>query len=212
MPIIPLTTYNSINSKDRFLAFEPIWKEHLFPTTMPAYLLPVSNTYQNLDRRRMFLQSRLMIHEMADTYLGVPNEFKILKEELDKPFGMIGSSPVSVSISHTQKAVTVMLDFHKEIGIDAECIDRKTPQHLRIRILHPDESQNKQLMSIDTIMLWVVKESILKLLGSGLRRSMSSICIHSCSNHRYQCTVDGKEIESNVITYENHYIAISEYI
>lgn len=212
MPNIQLLDHILVGFKDRFFAYQPIWKETDFPEIIPTYLKSVSSSFENSNRRNLFLQSRLMIHEMLDSILGIPNDLLIQKDQWDKPFGIVDQKLIHLSISHTREAVFVIIDLNKRVGLDAERIDRKIPANLRARILHPNESHDNQFETIETILIWVVKESILKLLGSGLRLSMSSISLISNSTQCFQSTIDGKAIQSNVITFKNHYIAISEYI
>jgi phosphopantetheinyl transferase len=212
MPQIQLIKGPQIDSRHRILATQLVWMNSELPVSIPGYLYEQANKYDNEDRKRIFLQSRLMIHSAIEHIFDVSNDLQILKEETDKPYGLISDQHIYLSISHSSKAVFTIIDTQKAVGIDAELIHRNIHPNLRNRMLHPDEKRDTQLQSVETLLIWVVKESILKLIGSGLRVAMSSICLQLESANSFSTTVNGEPVVTNVIIYEDHYLAISEYI
>jgi len=212
MPHIPLIDIPFVDSKHRFLAAQPRWLDADFPKNIPEYLVAESKSYGNLERRQLFLQSRLMIHSIIDEKMGSPNDLRILKEDSDKPYGLMANQQIHISISHSSSTVFTIIDPNNMLGIDAELINRSHKPDVRQRIMHPEEKITDDLQSVDTILLWVVKESILKLIGSGLRVSMSSICLQKHSKDRFGCRINDQNIQTSVMAYQHHYLAISEYI
>lgn len=80
-------------------------------------------------------------------------------------------SPWSFSISHTQKHAFCVLS-RRNVGLDAEELDRKVNLKLAEKILSPAElvqfeaAENKQKALLT---FWVLKEAAAKLSGEGLR-------------------------------------------
>jgi phosphopantetheinyl transferase len=98
------------------------------------------------------------------------------------------------------------------IGLDAEPLNRKTGDALRRRIMNESEEQGGSLSERSTIELWTVKESILKLEGTGLRTSMKSIFLRSDHDGLYTADIKGRQIVCKTFRVEDHCVAISEYI
>lgn len=96
-----------------------------------------------------------------------------------KPYLQVDNSTIGLSISHTFEYILVGINKNGEIGIDVEKKDRKIHPKLSERIKNPGDHF---LQDISTLRIWTIKESILKLTGSGLRTNMSNIEIHQKSN------------------------------
>ena len=96
-----------------------------------------------------------------------------------KPYLQVDNSTIGLSISHTFEYILVGINKNGEIGIDVEKKDRKIHPKLSERIKNQGDHF---LQDISTLRIWTIKESILKLTGSGLRTNMSNIEIHQKSN------------------------------
>ena len=94
---------------------------------------------------------------------------EILTTDRGKPY--FKDSPYHFSITHTRKHAFCVLS-RKNIGIDAEELDRRVNLRLAPRILSPGEyaqyeaaeDKKKTLLSF-----WVLKEAQVKLTGEGLQ-------------------------------------------
>ena len=94
---------------------------------------------------------------------------EILTGEWGKPYFAEGN--VHFSITHTKAHVFCALS-DRELGIDAEELDRPVKAHLAAKILSPRElaqyeaatDKNRALLSF-----WVLKEAAAKAIGRGLR-------------------------------------------
>jgi len=129
-----------------------------------------------------------------------------------KPYAEVGGRIIPVSVSHSNRFVFVALSLAGSIGLDIEHMSRQVNPMLRNRILTDIEFIDEQLLQVATLQLWNIKESILKLVGSGLRRSMRSVSIHSVQDNMYFTEIDGQQISTSTFILEDHWIAISKYI
>ena len=103
----------------------------------------------------------------------------------------VDRSAVRVSIAHSgDRAVAIAAD--RIIGIDLEEIKPRSPQ-LVDYMLHPLEHGGYESMALDPvrklILYWTLKESVLKALRSGFRRSPKTIrlvvSLESCGGMAY---------------------------
>ena len=111
---------------------------------------------------------RALLKQMYTEYFGgeMP-EIRIA--DRGKPF--FSSGNVHFSISHTKRRVFCVLS-DREVGIDAEELDRDVKPTLAAKILSAEElaqyeaaeDKNKALLSF-----WVLKEAAAKMSGEGLR-------------------------------------------
>lgn len=94
---------------------------------------------------------------------------RILRTPRGKPY--FAEGPWHFSVSHTKRHAFCVLSL-KEVGIDAEELDRKIDLRLAEKILSPEErarfdsAPDKRLA---LLRLWVLKEAAAKLSGEGLR-------------------------------------------
>lgn len=94
---------------------------------------------------------------------------EILVTDRGKPY--FADNSLHFSISHTNRHVFCVLS-EKNVGIDAEEMNRRVPLHLARKILSPSE-QVRFAAAADKnaalLRLWVLKEAAAKLTGQGLR-------------------------------------------
>jgi len=133
-----------------------------------------------------------------------------------KPYANVEGRIIPISVSHSNEFIFVALSLAGSIGLDIERKSRSVSPSLRSRILMDHEFHDERLSQVDTLQLWTVKESILKLTGSGLRQSMSSVSIQDYSNEidgdMFHTEIDGQQISTSTFILEDHWIAISKYI
>jgi len=133
-----------------------------------------------------------------------------------KPYADVDGRIIPVSVSHSNEYVFVAISLAGSIGLDIERMNRTVSPTLRSRILTDQEFHDERFSHVGTLQFWTVKESILKLIGSGLRRSMSSVSIHDYTHEidgdMFFTEIDGQQISTSTFTLEDHWIAISKYI
>lgn len=183
---------------------------------LPSHVLVEAGRYEHAHRRDTFLVSRTLVHalfgllgEVSDDVLG---DFRVSRDDGGKPYGICRGRVYPVAITHTPRMVFAALGTGGSIGLDAEPMDRKTGDALRRRIMNEAEEQGGTLSERPTIELWTVKESILKLEGTGLRTSMKSIFLRSDLGGVYAADIKGHQIVCKTFRVEDHCVAISEYI
>lgn len=127
-------------------------------------------------RKRSFLLGRaalrLLLSEVTDR---PPKEIRVSVEEngsLSAP-----DTPYSISIAHSgDRAVAVA--SRTAVGIDIE-ISSDKDEDLLTYILHEDEFPRLEVLPLTDreklFLCWTAKESVLKALGTGLRRSPKSV-------------------------------------
>lgn len=164
-------------------------------------------------RRREFGLSRYLLREMrALLFPDDPEAFEILRDVGGKPYGLSRDRVIPVAVAHTVTHVFVAMSHSADVGLDAEPEHRAEHSGLRRRILHTSEFEDSDLRAVATLRLWAAKESILKLEGTGLRRSMKSVRVRASSDGALTAEVEGRFIRVNSLRCEGHWVAISEYI
>lgn len=121
-----------------------------------------------LEGRRGHEAGRALLAELYTRETGDPlPEIRIT--EWGKPY--FADNPWHFSISHTRRRVFVALS-RKNIGIDAEELDRNVNLKLAEKVLSPGErAQYAAAEDRDRAFLtfWVLKEAAAKLAGTGLQ-------------------------------------------
>lgn len=111
---------------------------------------------------------RKLLAEMYDRYVGGAMP-PIAVTDRGKPYFV--DSPWHFSISHTPRHVFCALS-EKNIGIDAEELDRQASLRLADKILSSMEKEQFDAASnqrMTLLQFWVLKEAQCKLSGEGLR-------------------------------------------
>ena len=111
---------------------------------------------------------RMLLEQMYRRYVGgeMPS-IRVTKR--GKPY--FKDSPVRFSISHTKRRVFCVLS-DKNVGIDAEELDRDIDLRLADKILSPAEQVEYQKAPdkrLALLKLWVLKEAAAKCSGEGLQ-------------------------------------------
>jgi 4'-phosphopantetheinyl transferase len=167
-------------------------------------LLPLANRnfYSRFKRtsalqRSLFaeLLSRFIISQKSEL---VPHNILFSRAKNGKPF--LENSDTKFNLSHSGDWVVMAL-AEAEVGIDVELIRPVNYQIAErffskdeVTILNSKEGDEKLEYFFD---LWTLKESYLKLIGTGLTRSLSSFTVHQHSG-KFVISEDGNEINTNV--------------
>ncbi len=160
----------------------------------------------NTERKAEFLTSRVLIQNIAKK-CGYPDDFHVQKNDNGKPYGIYDRGRCHLSISHSQKCISGIISEEKDVGLDIEDAERTVYPGLGKRILHPEE--NKLAEEMDLIRIWTIKESILKLLGTGLRKNMSDIILEQVRKNTFKTVVDLRKIRVLSFLHKKWWIAVS---
>jgi len=183
---------------------------------LPSHVMEEAGRYEHAHRRDTFMVSRTLVHalfgRLGEASPDALDDFRVSRDDGGKPYGICRGRVYPVAITHTPRMVFAALGTGGSIGLDAEPMDRKTGDALRRRIMNEAEEQGGSLSERSTIELWTVKESILKLEGTGLRTSMKSIFLRSDLDGVYTADIKGRQIVCKTFRVEDHCVAISEYI
>ncbi len=145
------------------------------------------DSYSFLDRRRRFVFGRIAARGLLAERLGVsPNEVP-LSVASDDALEVDGHA-LFVSISHAghgPSARSIALIATRPIGVDLEEIVPRREDLYR-RILHSDEYGLLESMDLPhndaQLLLWSLKEAVLKGLRTGFRRSAQTVHLDDLSN------------------------------
>ncbi len=121
----------------------------------------------------------------------VAPSFRLGKEEGGRPYLSHDNGQTRpCSITHTTGFLAFCVAEDGQVGLDAERRDRIFPPRLKDRMRHPDEPI--ELYS-EPLIVWTMKESILKCTGKGLRVGMKNIHLQQIDESRYLCEWNGHE-------------------
>jgi phosphopantetheinyl transferase len=102
-----------------------------------------------------------------------------------------------ISITHTAGFSAVCWGDAGHIGIDAERADRQVHPGLMARMRHPDD--DIRLLD-DAIGAWIIKESVLKCIGTGLRLAMNKIAVRFTESDRFIALWNGHAFHGILLT------------
>ncbi len=137
-------------------------------------------TFGHPDRRRGFALGRFAARTLLAERLGcAPGEVPLNVAEGGAP--LVRDTPLHVSISHAGKGAGIRAAAAvgpRPIGVDLEAIvPRRSDLHARI--LQPEEQGLRATLPYDAntsqLLLWSLKEAVLKGLRTGFRRPARSI-------------------------------------
>lgn len=144
---------------------------------LPEHMKPPAGSMHSVESASGRKLLKMMI---ADRFNYAKPHFKTMKYE--KPMAKVGDDVISVSFSHTKKAVAAVVSDRWVVGIDMELISREVNEHLSKRMKHPDETL-KFYKNHPIIQIWTMKEAALKAIGTGLRKPMNSVCLEAVSEN-----------------------------
>jgi phosphopantetheinyl transferase len=139
------------------------------------------------DRRRGFAFGRMAARGLLAEWLGVSPDNVPLAVASDGGV-VVDGHLIHVSISHAghgPSAQSIAVIAERPIGVDLEEIVPRRDDLYR-RILHPDEYGLLQTLGLNhneaTVLLWSLKESVLKGLRTGFRRSAQTVRLDDLSD------------------------------
>lgn len=152
------------------------------------------------------LSGSAMIRKMIKKYFGDQVELNHIKNE--KPKAYCNGIEISVSFSHTNKAISAAISEQFYVGCDMESVTRYVNPGLIKRIKEKGES-DALYSEIEPIRIWTLKESALKMIGTGLRRPMNSIRIEQIEPDLFSVEFFNKK-RSKICSfkYQEHWITI----
>ena len=154
---------------------------------LPRDELARMETFGHADRRRGFAFGRMAARSLLAERLDVAPVDVPLVVASDGGVVVEGHS-IHVSISHAghgDGAQSIALIADRPIGVDLEEIVPRRDDLYR-RILHPDEYGLLKTLGLGhndaTVLLWSLKESVLKGLRTGFRRSAQTVRLDDLSD------------------------------
>lgn len=149
----------------------------------------------------------ILIKNIADEYMGIPR-IDVFTEKYEKPKGFIDSNEVSVSFSHTDSGLAASVSLEHNVGLDMEETGRNVHERLASRMRHPDEG-DQLYKEHELIRIWTLKESALKMIGTGLRKPMNSVIIKQTDTGLFSVRFeDAREATICSFQHENHWVSI----
>lgn len=171
--------------------------------TLLAQLPPANKDFYSRFKRTSSLQRSLLAELLSRFIIGqklaIPaRNIVFLRAKNGKPY--LADGNLRFNLSHSGNWVVMAL-AETEVGIDVELL-RPVNYHIAERFFSKDEVTNLNSKEGDDKLayffdLWTLKESYLKLLGTGLTRSLSSFTVHK-DNDVIVITEGGRELNSNV--------------
>ena len=94
------------------------------------------------------------------------------------------------------------------VGCDMESASRKVHPNLVKRMKHPDES-SALYNKFEPVRIWTLKESALKMIGTGLRKPMRTVCVSHLNQNIFEVEIDnGNRAKICSFIYEEHWISV----
>lgn len=147
----------------------------------------------------------LLVQYSIYKYFGIsPNQWEIYYNEFGKPL-VKSERDIYYSVSYSKDWILCIVS-NKSIGIDVEyikCIDYKSISEYFHDCENIQVNSAKDQLS-EFYKIWTLKESYLKLLGTGLYKNLHDFNI--LKQHMY---IDGQKVNILYKKMENYYISIS---
>jgi len=147
-----------------------------------------------------------LLRKMAKHHYNCNIDVHLLKNE--KPKAYLNGRELSVSFSHTKNALSAVISDKFNVGCDIESIERNVSPALIERMKESGES-NDLYSSTDPIRIWTIKESALKMIGTGLRKPMNSIKVDQEGEELFFVDFfDGNRAKICSFKYQEHWITV----
>lgn len=150
-----------------------------------------------LDNVLLRLASSVVMSTEELTAACLPS-FEVTKREGGKP-DLVDPDRrlLPCSITHTSNFSAICWGDTGHIGIDAERSDRVVHARLSARMRHPDDDIH---LNDHPIEAWIIKESVLKCIGSGLRSPMNQVQVSFTSADRFTAKWNGHLFHGILLT------------
>ncbi|MBP5561944.1 MAG: 4'-phosphopantetheinyl transferase superfamily protein [Muribaculaceae bacterium] len=162
----------------RYLVSEAIWDFGLDEdlTALPAWRRDEVMRYRREVDRRVRVVAHRLLRQLLDEEFGLNlDSLRVARTEQGKPF-FPELPDVHFNISHCDVAVAVAV-AHEPVGIDVEMVTELDMEVAR-RVLNDDELHDvlaSPRPDVAFTRLWTIKESYLKMLGTGLVDDLPSL-------------------------------------
>jgi 4'-phosphopantetheinyl transferase len=176
--------------------FDPAWLGLLDPGERVRW-----ESYRRPEDQARFLTGTVRVRELFGIELGIdPAAVRLDRTcpDCDRPHGKIHlqdreRSDLELSVSHSGKWVLVAAYRGFPIGADVERIDRTVDRTEMARVALTPAERNAVRTAEDFITIWTRKEAILKALGEGLRKPLTSVEVSAPNEPPYaRGDLDGK--------------------
>lgn len=134
------------------------------------------------------------------------NSYTYESEEGGKPYVTAGGRKIPVSVSHSGELIMVAVSSKKVIGLDIESRNRNVSSGLLKRIAATEYERG-----MNAVRLWTLKESFLKMTGTGLRVAMNKIRIEAAGQHAFwaECLVTNNRAQITSFLYRDYRVALA---
>lgn len=150
----------------------------------------------------------VLIRQMAEHWFNEEHP-QIETSKSEKPRLAINGKEVSVSFSHTKKAISAAMSGGYNVGCDMEALNRTVSPGLVRRMKHEDEPDTLY-ESLPAIQIWTLKESVLKMIGTGLRKPMNGVKLTRIDQSLFDVEIfDDKPAKICSFQHQEHWISIS---
>lgn len=165
-------------------------------------------TFTNEQRKGEYLTGRYIFRELAKQQNWNPEDIKLKKEPLGKPYVEWAEGRKYVSFSHSKNMVICAVSESKDIGLDTESLDRNVNPEVVKRIL--SENEWKVLGEENPIKLWTMKEAAVKSIGTGLRTNLKDLEMKKKEEAYFEIVINNTQ-KLEGVTFEalNHCIALA---
>lgn len=110
----------------------------------------------------------------------------VVKQDSGRPVLLTSSGSYPISFSHTGTQLIMALSKKADVGIDIERKNRVVSQALQKRILCDGDGPGMHCNN--PVLLWTIKESFLKMMGTGLRHGMNKVHVEQQNKHLFNVT------------------------
>ncbi|MEX0944197.1 MAG: 4'-phosphopantetheinyl transferase superfamily protein [Balneolaceae bacterium] len=153
------------------------------------------------------ISGAIILRRMSKKFLGI-KELDIYTPKNEKPKAFIGDNELSVSFSHTKKAICAAISYEFNVGCDIESIDRSVNPAIISRIKCKNEI-DQLYNETEPIRIWTCKEAALKMIGMGLRISMNSVYLKKISEDLFEVEFNnGKRAKICSFQHRDHWISV----
>jgi 4'-phosphopantetheinyl transferase len=143
---------------------------------------------QRLARR--YIAARGVVRRLCADYLQIePAEVDLRLTPTGKPY--IDGAALSLSISHCNDDLLLVLSRAGEVGCDIECTERRSMDFLSIAERYYSPAEYQDLLQLGPgeqekrfLALWVCKEALLKLDGRGIAAGLTGFTVEIRSNNQ----------------------------
>lgn len=124
-----------------------------------------------------------------------------------KPYLKLDEKIVSVSVSHTDSIFLMAINLGDgDVGIDVESRTRPIHSGLADRIHNLHDQMDSEVGVLEK---WTIKESILKMTGTGLRTGMNKVTVQSVGPGKFISIHDNYDISIVSLDIDGYYIAVA---